>query len=113
LGIEKLVDAGAGNGPGDLSMTEKKAAGLLFPNERHPPVFSAVGRMAEASAGKDSVTGHWEMMGIVLDKAFPVFPDGFPSDMMAEVRAANRPRHAGQRGGVRHAESSTTSATNT
>jgi phosphopentomutase len=40
--------------------------------------------MAEASAGKDSVTGHWEMMGIVLDKAFPVFPDGFPGDMMAE-----------------------------
>ena len=40
--------------------------------------------MAEASAGKDSVTGHWEMMGIVLDKAFPVFPDGFPKDMMAE-----------------------------
>jgi phosphopentomutase len=40
--------------------------------------------MAEASAGKDSVTGHWEMMGIVLDKAFPVFPDGFPRDMMAE-----------------------------
>ena len=34
--------------------------------------------MAEASAGKDSVTGHWEMMGIVLDRAFPVFPDGFP-----------------------------------
>jgi phosphopentomutase len=47
-------------------------------------VCSAVGRMAEASPGKDSVTGHWEMMGIVLDKPFPVFPDGFPSDMMSE-----------------------------
>src|SRR5262245_9050052 len=34
----------------------------------------AFGRMAEASAGKDSVTGHWEMMGIVLDRPFPVFP---------------------------------------
>ena len=44
----------------------------------------AYGRMAEASAGKDSVTGHWEMMGIVLDKAFPVFPKGFPSDLIAE-----------------------------
>jgi phosphopentomutase len=40
--------------------------------------------MAEASAGKDSVTGHWEMMGIVLDKAFPVFPDGFPGKLMSE-----------------------------
>ena len=47
-----------------------------------PP--SAVGRMAEASAGKDSVTGHWEMMGIVLDKAFPLFPNGFPADLLAE-----------------------------
>lgn len=44
----------------------------------------ACGRMAEASAGKDSVTGHWEMMGIVLDRAFPVFPDGFPADTIAE-----------------------------
>src|SRR5262249_55899342 len=48
------------------------------------PLRAAVGRMAEASAGKDSVTGHWEMMGIVLDRAFPLFPDGFPSDILAE-----------------------------
>jgi phosphopentomutase len=45
---------------------------------------AAVGRMAEASAGKDSVTGHWEMMGIVLDRPFPVFPNGFPSEIIAE-----------------------------
>jgi phosphopentomutase len=44
--------------------------------------FSAVGRMKEASPGKDSVTGHWEMMGIVLDRAFPVFPRGFPDELM-------------------------------
>jgi phosphopentomutase len=44
----------------------------------------AFGRMAEASAGKDSVTGHWEMMGIVLDRAFPTFPDGFSADIIAE-----------------------------
>jgi len=44
----------------------------------------AYGRMAEASAGKDSVTGHWEMMGIVLDRPFPVFSDGFPADVIAE-----------------------------
>ncbi len=42
----------------------------------------AIGRMAEASPGKDSVTGHWEMMGIVLDRAFPVFPNGFPKTLM-------------------------------
>ena len=41
------------------------------------------GRMAEASAGKDSVTGHWEMMGVVLDEPFPTFPDGFPPELIA------------------------------
>ncbi|HMB82320.1 MAG TPA: phosphopentomutase [Vicinamibacterales bacterium] len=53
------------------------------------PVFSdsprgAYGRMAEMSAGKDSVTGHWEMMGIVLDRAFPTFPNGFAPEIIAE-----------------------------
>jgi len=43
---------------------------------------AAIGRMAEASAGKDSVTGHWEMMGIVLDRPFPTFPRGFPADVI-------------------------------
>src|SRR5690349_17232341 len=47
-----------------------------------PAPLGAVGRMAEASAGKDSVTGHWEMTGVVLDRAFPTFPDGFPADLM-------------------------------
>lgn len=42
----------------------------------------AFGRMAERSAGKDSVTGHWELTGVVLSKAFPTFPDGFPADLM-------------------------------
>jgi len=44
----------------------------------------AYGRMAEASPGKDSVTGHWEMMGVVLDRPFPTFPHGFPADVMTE-----------------------------
>jgi phosphopentomutase len=38
--------------------------------------------MAERSAGKDSVTGHWELMGLVLDRAFPTFPQGFPADLV-------------------------------
>jgi phosphopentomutase len=45
----------------------------------------AFGRMAEASAGKDSVTGHWEMMGLVLDRPFPTFPSGFPSEVIDEL----------------------------
>jgi phosphopentomutase len=46
--------------------------------------LGACGRMAEASPGKDSVTGHWELMGIVLERPFPVFPNGFPADLIAE-----------------------------
>jgi len=47
-------------------------------------VIGAYGRMAEASPGKDSVTGHWEMMGVVLERPFPTFPRGFPADVIAE-----------------------------
>ncbi|HYH04366.1 MAG TPA: phosphopentomutase, partial [Bacillota bacterium] len=36
------------------------------------------GKMAEVSAGKDTTTGHWEMAGLILDRPFPVYPDGFP-----------------------------------
>jgi phosphopentomutase len=46
--------------------------------------LGAYGRMAEKSAGKDSVTGHWEIAGIVLDRPFPTFPDGFPAAVIAE-----------------------------
>jgi phosphopentomutase len=46
--------------------------------------LGAYGRMAERSPGKDSVTGHWEIAGIVLDRAFPTFPHGFPSEVIAE-----------------------------
>jgi phosphopentomutase len=48
------------------------------------PAVGAFGRMAEASPGKDSVTGHWEMMGIVLDRPFPTFPTGFPAEVISE-----------------------------
>ena len=68
LGLGNLVDLDTGgadvNGP--------------------PLVIGAYGRMAEASPGKDSVTGHWEMMGVVLDRPFPTFPTGFPTDVIAE-----------------------------
>jgi phosphopentomutase len=51
-----------------------------------PPakVEAAYGKMAERAPGKDSVTGHWELMGLVLDRPFPVFADGFPSDVISE-----------------------------
>lgn len=40
------------------------------------------GRLRELSMGKDSVTGHWEMMGVHTEKAFPTYPNGFPDDLV-------------------------------
>jgi len=42
-------------------------------------------RAAELSAGKDTTTGHWELAGKVLNKPFPVFPNGFPSYLLDEL----------------------------
>ncbi|NPV08842.1 MAG: phosphopentomutase [Anaerolineae bacterium] len=42
------------------------------------------GKMAEASAGKDSIVGHWELAGLITERPFPTYPDGFPRDLIAE-----------------------------
>jgi phosphopentomutase len=42
----------------------------------------AYGKMSEISPGKDSTTGHWELAGIVLDRPFPVYPEGFPAEVV-------------------------------
>jgi phosphopentomutase len=52
------------------------------------PADAVVGRMAERSAGKDTTTGHWEMMGVVLDQPFPTYPDGFPPEVIDAFSAA-------------------------
>jgi phosphopentomutase len=45
---------------------------------------AAFGRMAELSAGKDTTTGHWEMMGLVVEDPFRTYPNGFPAEVIAE-----------------------------
>ena len=45
------------------------------------------GKMSERSRGKDTTTGHWEMSGVILDKPFPTFPNGFPQDFMEKFSA--------------------------
>jgi phosphopentomutase len=67
LGLDRVVEIGV-------------PLGGRPPGQPH----GAYGRMAELSAGKDSVTGHWEMMGVVLDRAFATFPSGFPPQLIAE-----------------------------
>ena len=46
------------------------------------------GKCREVSAGKDTTTGHWEIAGVQLKKAFPTFPDGFPQDFIAAFEKA-------------------------
>jgi phosphopentomutase len=48
----------------------------------------AYGRLASKAAGKDSVAGHWEMMGVVLKKALPTYPNGFPQEIVASFEQA-------------------------
>lgn len=45
-------------------------------------IIGCYGKMAEQSSNKDTTTGHWEIAGIVLDSAFPTYPDGFPPDII-------------------------------
>ena len=49
---------------------------------------TAHGRATERSAGKDTTTGHWEMMGIVLQRPFPLYPDGFPAEVIEPFQQA-------------------------
>ncbi|MCX7995767.1 MAG: phosphopentomutase [candidate division WOR-3 bacterium] len=46
--------------------------------------LASFGKMAEMSPGKDSTTGHWELMGVILDKPFPTYPEGFPDEIIKE-----------------------------
>jgi phosphopentomutase len=72
---------------GGLEVPNLQSLGLgnILPLEGCPPRLGAPsvwGRLAERSAGMDTTTGHWEMMGIVLEQPFPTFPDGFPGDVI-------------------------------
>jgi phosphopentomutase len=68
--IPHLQELGLGN----LTPTYTKA--------RHPHPRGAFGKMAEKSAGKDTATGHWEMMGLVTPTPFRTYPDGFPEPLI-------------------------------
>jgi phosphopentomutase len=52
-----------------------------------PGPHARFGRLRELSQGKDSVTGHWEMMGILTSKPFPTYPRGFPASLVTEFEA--------------------------
>jgi phosphopentomutase len=104
VGIGELPDAAAYGDEGSntlgnisahvrLQLPTLSALGLTrlvaLRDQPEPPVapMAAYGRMREASPGKDSVTGHWELMGVVLDRPFPTFPHGFPPDVIEAFEA--------------------------
>ena len=66
------------------SATSRRSKGS--PPEPRPAVGH--GRATERSAGKDTTTGHWEMMGIRLDEPFPLYPDGFPPEIVGPFEEA-------------------------
>jgi phosphopentomutase len=102
--LPDALDYGAGDlGSHTLANTARAVGGVRLPTlERlglgnlaeivgvaaNPTAQSHWGRLAEKSKGKDTVTGHWEMMGIVTDPAFPIYPDGFPKTLIADYEAA-------------------------
>jgi phosphopentomutase len=61
------------------------ALSLLKPRPIEPveKPSASFGLMREASPGKDTITGHWEMMGLVLKRSFPVFHNGFPEEIIS------------------------------
>jgi len=49
--------------------------------------LAAVGRLRERSKGKDTITGHWEMAGVITEVPFPTYPDGFPAEVIERFTA--------------------------
>jgi len=79
----------------DLPNLERAGLGNLAPIAGMQTVASATaahGVLCPQSKGKDSTTGHWEIAGVHLEKPFPTYPDGFPSEVLAEFsRLTGRP----------------------
>ena len=69
----------------DLPNLEALGLGNVEPLEGCPPQAGApavAGRLIERSKGKDTTTGHWELMGVVTPQPMPTYPHGFPHDVI-------------------------------
>jgi phosphopentomutase len=105
VGIGALPDAGryGDEGSNTLGNLARAVGGLNLPNltraglgniaplegvpSRAQPLAD-FGKMAEASPGKDSTSGHWEIAGLILEKPFPTYPDGFPPEVIEPFEKA-------------------------
>jgi len=88
-------------GTNSLSNVAREVGGLKMPNlerfgwgyitpmegvRRVENPAGAYGRLIPTSVGKDSITGHWELMGVFLTSALPTYPDGFPQELLNEFK---------------------------
>jgi len=106
-GVGELPDAGryGDEGSSTLPHTARAVGGLRVPELEAlglgrivsiegvrplPAPRGAYGKLAERSAGKDSTTGHWELMGVIVNRPFPTYPRGFPPDLIAAFERAIR-----------------------
>jgi phosphopentomutase len=102
VGIGNAPDAAefGDRGSATLQHVAQAVGGLALPNlaalglgrvaevegvRSAPHPSGAFGSMIERSPGKDTTTGHWEIAGVILDKAFPTYPEGFPPEVMATL----------------------------
>jgi phosphopentomutase len=84
-GSDTLGNVARAVGGLDLPSLEALGLGNVEPLEGCPPQPGApavAGRLFERSKGKDTTTGHWELMGVVTAQAFPTYPHGFPHDVI-------------------------------
>src|ERR1700709_2238578 len=84
-GSNTLGNVAAAVGGLDLPNLEAPGPGNAHPLEVCPPRPGApavAGRLLERSKGKDTTTGHWELMGVVTATPFPTYPHGFPHDAL-------------------------------
>ncbi len=105
VGCGAMPDAAAygDEGANSLANTARALGGLALPNlarlglgniieiEGVPPTPDSEalhGRMAERSAGKDTTAGHWELAGLPVLRPFPVYPGGFPQEVIARFEEA-------------------------
>jgi phosphopentomutase len=105
VGMGELPDADkyGDQGSNTLGNIARAVAGFSLPNLQklglgniegmagYMPASSPMGcfgKMAERSAGKDTTTGHWELAGITLNKPFPLYPYGFPQDVVERFEKA-------------------------
>src|ERR671935_85437 len=84
-GADTLGNVARAVGGLDLPNLEALGLGNVEPLEGCPPQPGApavAGRLIERSKGKDTTTGHWELMGVVTAQPFPTYPHGFPHDVI-------------------------------